>query len=277
MTRVPLRLVTLAGLAALAACSEGSPTIARVQPSSPRGPSVVTAFDCSVTLASNETRCMPSRPRGARADLLLGGAYVTMASRNAHYDGAQYFTYEVAIQNLIPQLIGTTDGVNPAPSGLRVFFVSGPTVTSGSGTVTVDPDGYGTFTASNQPYYEYDEILADSAQSAWKTWTFEMPPTVGTFAFTVFVDAPVQFPAGWITATPAPVSIGASSTQQLSAVSHNGVGAVVPGTSFSWSSANPSVATVSSSGLVTGIAAGQTDITVSDNAGRAGTVHVTVS
>jgi Bacterial Ig-like domain (group 2) len=277
MTRLRMQLTCVAGVAALAACSDGSPTSAPVQSAQPRAGTLVTAFSCSVTPAARKARCVPARPRGsARGDVFLWDPYFQLTSRNPHYYGAQFFTFEVAVTNLIPQPIGTTDGVTVDASGIRVFFQSGPTVTTGSGTITVDPDGIGTFTASNQRYYQYNEILGDSAQSSWKTWTFEMPPTVGTFEFTVLVIAPVQFPSGWVGVAPGGVSLGVSSTTQLSATAYDARGDAEPGASFTWSSSNPAVATVSSSGLVTGVSNGHATITATSGS-RVGTAGVTVS
>jgi hypothetical protein len=277
MSRVPLRLICITALATLAACSEGSPTGARIPPPSPHPGNLVTAFDCSATVASGEIRCVPARPRGdARGNLILGNGYVKLTSSNVQYDGVQFFTFDVTVKNLIAQPIGTTDGVTVDPSGIQVFFQSGPTVTSGSGTVTVVPDGYGTFTASNQPYYQYNQILGQNVVSNPKTWTFDIPPSVGTFAFTVYVSAPVQFPSGWVTVTPGSASLGASSTTQLSATAYNAMGATIPGAPITWSSSDPAVATVSSSGLVTGVSTGQATITATSGS-RVGTAGVTVS
>src|SRR5207249_3668281 len=70
------------------------------------------------------------------------------------------------------------------------FFFSGPTVTSGSGAVTVaNADGTGTFMGTSQLYFFYNQILPTGNVSAAKTWEWSVPATVRTFAFQVFVDA----------------------------------------------------------------------------------------
>src|SRR5437660_370125 len=74
--------------------------------------------------------------------------------------------------------------------GMAAFFASGPTVTSGTGTVTVaNPDGTGTFTQAAQPYFLYNEILETAQVSAARTWQWSVPTTVNRFAFQVLVDA----------------------------------------------------------------------------------------
>jgi uncharacterized protein YjdB len=203
---------------------------------------------------------------------------VQLNSRNVYYDGVQDFTFEVAVTNLIHQKIGTTDGSTVASTGIRIFFTQEPYATSGYGTIDVVPDGYGTFTQSNQPYYQYNQILDNNVQSSWKGWLFEMPPTVTTFAFTVYASAPVQYPVGWITVTPDYWSLDVSETKQLSKMVFNQYGNLVSGATLTWSSSNTSVATVSSGGLVTATGSGNATITATDNAvaGRTGTAQINV-
>ena len=62
--------------------------------------------------------------------------------------------------------------------------------------------------------------------------------------------------------TPPGASISVPGTQQLTAVAYDASGKVVSGTGFSYQSSNSSVATVSTSGLVTAIAPGASTVTV---------------
>ena len=88
-----------------------------------------------------------------------------------------------------------------------------------------------------------------------------------------------------ITVTPVPValvvvqpprdSIGVGVTVQLAAVTEDSAGGVLTGRVVSWGSSNPAVATVSSSGLVTGVALGTATITASSE-GKGGTSTITV-
>jgi hypothetical protein len=276
MVRFTLRLGGVAALVALAACADRSPTAVPARdPAVPVHGGYLTAeFRCSVAVATRQTRCVEARPAGVRGDLILGGGYAQLNSRNVSYDGIQDFTFEVAVTNLIHQQIGTTDGSTAASPGIRVFFALEPYVTAGTGTVTVVPDGYDAFTASNQPYYEYDEVLEYNVQSGWHGWLFQMPPTVTHFAFTVYVSAPVQYPNGWID-----VSLGSllvvNGTGQMSATTYDQYGNVVTGSTYTWSSSDPSVASVSSTGVVTGNSTGHATITASSGS-RTGSAEVTV-
>lgn len=274
MSGFSLRLGAVAALVALAACAERSPTAPTANdPVGSRG-YLNTEFRCTVTVAARQTKCVEVRPAGVRGDLILGSGYVQMSSRNVSYDGVQNFLFEAAVTNLIHQAIGTNDGSTVASVGIRVFFTQVPYVTSGSGSVTVVPDGYGGFTASNQPYYEYDEMLEYGLQSGWREWLFQMPPTVTNFTFTVMVIAPVHYPNGWIEVSAGGLLL-VNGTVQMSATTYNQFGNEVTGATYTWSSSNPSVATVSATGEVTGISSGQTTITATSGS-RTGSAEVNV-
>jgi hypothetical protein len=140
--------------------------------------------------------CVPVDPEGAgRGNKLLGGQekYVRLTSSGTAYDGGtEIFSSNVTVQNLLKQSMGTTDG--STVTGVDVFFASGPTVTSGAAgsSVTVSNyDGTGTFTASNQRYFHYAEILATYQISAAKSWQFQISGAVSTFSFMVYVSAPL--------------------------------------------------------------------------------------
>ena len=66
-----------------------------------------------------------------------------------------------------------------------------------------------------------------------------------------------------ILVTPAQPSIFIGGTQQFSAIGKDQYGNTMSGVTFTWSSSNPSVATISNEGLATGIAAGATTINAS--------------
>src|SRR2546427_2853978 len=127
-------------------------------------------------------------------DLIFGGQgmYVQLRSSNVSYNAStQIFRADVTVQNLTALNLGTPDG--STVTGVKVFFYSGPTVTSGSGTVTVaNPDGTGTFTGTNQPYFLYNEILPTGQVSSGRTWQWSVPSTATFFTFQVLVDAAGQ-------------------------------------------------------------------------------------
>jgi hypothetical protein len=81
-----------------------------------------------------------------------------------------------------------------------------------------------------------------------------------------------------VSVTPAgPTITGLGNTQQMLATARDGASNTVGGVTFTWTSNNESVATVSASGLVTAVAAGSATITATAPGGAAGSTTVTVS
>jgi hypothetical protein len=191
--RIPLALVVVSLLAA--ACSDGpvaTPALARELPEG-----VLQAFDCTATIGGTAT-CRPAAVgTGAASGIVIGGqnVYLKLTSSNPSYDaGTEIFQVDVTLQNLLNEAIGTPDGIVPDPDGIQVFFADGPTTTGGSGTVSVaNADGTGFFLAADQPFFAYSEVLAKNQVSAAKTWQFNVPGTVTSFSFRVYVETDVQY------------------------------------------------------------------------------------
>jgi hypothetical protein len=142
------------------------------------------AFGSAVTAASG-------------GSILVGGqnTFVKLTSSNITTTSGE-FAFDVTLQNLIAQAMGTYDGTTLAPEGIRVFFHQEPTVVSGGGTITIgNEDGTATFTSAGQPYYLYSAVLDPNEVSESRRWVF---PYTGTpvFEFSVFVWAPVRYPDG---------------------------------------------------------------------------------
>jgi uncharacterized protein YjdB len=100
-------------------------------------------------------------------------------------------------------------------------------------------------------------VTAVAAGSATITATSETK--TGTAATTVSAPAPV--PVATVTVSPASSSPLVGATVQLSATLRDASNNVLTGRAVTWASANPSIASVSSTGLVRGVAAGSTTIT----------------
>lgn len=169
----------------LSACADRQP----LQPAPYEGTAGRTRIDCEVQVRAGEVRC-GATATGARGNLILGGqgVNVRLASSGTSYDaGTSTLQSSVTVQNLLSQPIGTPDGTQV--TGLRVFFASGPTVKTGTGTVEVLGDSVGTFTAAGQPYYLYPQMLAPGATSAPRIWRFSVPAAVTSFVFSVYVEA----------------------------------------------------------------------------------------
>lgn len=86
----------------------------------------------------------------------------------------------------------------------------------------------------------------------------------------------IPVPVRQIVVTPDPALVQLGGTLQLTADTRDSVGGSLPGRAVAWSSANPAIVTVSTTGLLTGIALGTTAVTASSE-GVAVQVPVTVS
>jgi hypothetical protein len=85
----------------------------------------------------------------------------------------------------------------------------------------------------------------------------------------------VRFPVGTVNVTPTGQTIRQEGALQLSAETIDQSGATVTGRAVSWSSSNPAVATVSATGLVSGVTDGDAIITAASE-GAVGEATVTV-
>ncbi|HJR63395.1 MAG TPA: Ig-like domain-containing protein [Gemmatimonadaceae bacterium] len=84
------------------------------------------------------------------------------------------------------------------------------------------------------------------------------------------------FPVGSVSVDPTSATVFIGRTTQLTATVRNTQGEVMTGQAVTWSSSNSNVATVSTSGLVTGVASGTATITATSG-GRSGTSAITVT
>ncbi|HEU0055435.1 MAG TPA: Ig-like domain-containing protein, partial [Longimicrobium sp.] len=265
----------LLALPLAAACTDGAPS----SPASPEpaAPPALLRVDCVGNRAALTVRCGDAAGAGgARGDLLLGGqgTYVRFASSGPNYaDGS--FTFFVTVQNLLGQAIGTTDGTNAAGTGVRAYFPEAPAVTSGTGAIAVVADGAATFTASGQPYYQYSQLIAPGAVSTPRRWRLDMPSTVNTFTFSVFVSAPVRYPDGWVDLGRDAATLGPGGTLALQPVVRDRFGRAIPGEAVTLSSSAPAVAALDSA-TVRGVAAGTATVTATSGA-RTGVLTVTVA
>lgn len=239
--------LSLALLPALAACGDRSP-VAPADAPPPSPPVAAARLECHADVAAHQVACGAPGSFAGRADLVLGGngQYVKLRSSAVTYDSAtQRFAFNVTVQNLIGQALGTLDGATADPAGVRVFFTEPPSVTAGSGEVSVDGDGLATFTASAQPYYQYDGVLRPGDITAARRWTLEVPVTAEQFVFTLLVSAPVQYPDGWLQLAPR-LLVGVGETEMLSYGGYDRLGNPSLPDVFEWSSDAPAVATVNS-------------------------------
>lgn len=234
------------------------------------------AIMCDGDVAQLQLTCIT--PQATRAgdglDFLIVGGQGSFVFLEADPAGVSYdpvtqiFEADVTVQNLIGQALGTPDGATV--TGVRVFFHSGPNVTSSTGgsVAVANPDGFGNFTGTNQPYFEYDQVLAASSpppptlgqRSQARTWQFDASPNI-TFSFTVFVQADVAYPDGWVDVTPSKITMDIGQTQTLSAVARDVLGREASERIVTWSSETPTIASVDpGTGEATALGLGATRI-----------------
>lgn len=255
----------------LAACVDkdgaGGPMGAAGPAGPPAPPVMLQAIDCQVEVRTMLVKCAPATPgEGGPSYLIVGSQneYVTLTSTNPDYVPATgAFTMDVTVRNLIPQPLGTADtmpALSPDANGVRVFFSTPPVATAGTGAITVSSDGQALFTAPNQDYYQYGTVLEQFEVSAPKTWTFNVPSTVETFHFGVYVAAAVPWPDGYVVIA-GNFTVRSSADRQLTARAYNVVGELDPAvTSFAWTALDSTRAAVSSTGMAHGQRAGSTTI-----------------
>jgi hypothetical protein len=197
MSTTPRQRAILALFASLLlfGCTDRDLLTLPAAPETPPTGTIIAAIECRVTVADRSMGCtqleLPPETPGVNATVILGGqnTYVRVATVSASYDGgAQVFSADMTVQNLVAHLMGTPDG--NTVSGVSVFFHTPPAVTGGSGSIAVaNADGQGTFTGANQDYFLYNQILSPYEISQEKTWLFNVDNTVTTFSFVLYVSA----------------------------------------------------------------------------------------
>lgn len=193
-------MAAAAGSLLVVAAACGEPSTAVPDDPQPRG-ALVAELRCRADARAATVECEnASTGGGASRDVMIVGGqhhYVRLASSDTEYDPqTDALSTTVTVQNLLVRAMGTSDGAVPDADGVRVFFHAGPT----GGATVANAAGTGTFTAANQPYFQYsgaelggDGILSPGETSAGKTWRFALNGA-GTFTFSVYVWA--QVPAG---------------------------------------------------------------------------------
>lgn len=194
-----LRLASLLPLVMMIACGEGS-TLAEVSEPSNR---ILQAMECGLQTGTSRIGCKVIVPRLQSADFLIiggpNGDSVYLSSDSTTFKGDTLST-RVRITNLLPVVLGTTDGYTVNPDGIRVFFSGAfevfPADSSLPYSVTLmNPDGFHVFFPGlSDPYFQYPGLLYANHQSIGRWWRFRLE-NVDRFKFWVFVWAHVHNPA----------------------------------------------------------------------------------
>ena len=158
--------------------------------------------------------------------------------------------------------VGATTSLNATVKDQNGIAMTGQTVTWSSdktGTATVNSSGV------------VSGVAAGSA-----TITAASSGKSGTATITVTAAPPPAPVVTTVTVSPTSVSVQVGATSNLAATVKDQNGNAMAGQTVTWSSNNTSFATVSSSGVVTGVAAGSATITATSS-GKSGTSAVTVT
>ena len=200
---------------------------------------------------------MRSATFAARCFLLAGAVFAAACHRDVTAIS------RVASISLSPTnvslLVGDTLTIKSSESDLNGIVLTGvtPTWTSSDTTVAV-VNSLGLVTARKVGSVTITAAAGSASTPAKISVVASLPPSISS-----------------ITVTPTPAFVVVNGTQQLTAVVRDSAGNPIPGLTVTWQSNNTKVATVSSSGLVTGVATGGVVISASIG-GFLGTSNVTV-
>jgi hypothetical protein len=184
---------------------------------------------CRVEVATGSTKCEPLSPEGrplgqGALDLIPDAQWMVETVAGAYTPADSTYRFNLRVNNDTDSRLGTSDGVTP--TGLKVFLpvrVMGytgrqtgdtsdpygmlvPPIKNTNNTVQArNPDGIASFTAEDQPYWLYPQILEPGESSAWREWQFTVDPSVSYFYFAVSIfthtagkpAVPSNVPDGW--------------------------------------------------------------------------------
>src|SRR5687767_13774705 len=168
---------------------------------------------------------------------------------------------------------------------INEYFRFQALLTDGSGTKVSDV----TYTTSNPSVATVNAYGTVRGRGNGTTTLTATSPTYGVSTAAVNVGTAVTAPTTndplttattkpemkMIALTPATVSVAAGTTTQLSAVAKDQYGTAISGVTFIWTSADTAIATVSTTGALTGATPGQTSIRATSG-GISATTSVTV-
>jgi len=262
-----------AGSATITATSEGqSGTSAiTVTGAGPGCATSTTAFQNSAFTSQNGsfTATFDATPNGAGLDAATGlssgpaAAYTDMAvilrfNTGNTIDARNGGAYAAA--NSIPYTAGTS-------YHFRVVV----DVSSHTYSAYVTPAGSAEQTIGTGFAFRTEQAAVTSLAN-WTLTAITPSHTVCNFAI---AGSQPPVPVATVTLAPASATLDEGQTQQLTATLKDASGNVLTGRSITWSSSNSSAATVSASGLVTGVVAGSATITATSE-GQSGTSAITV-
>src|SRR5207248_974518 len=194
-------------------------------------------------------------------------------------------------------LVDQADGITCSDTGSYVFSQTGSAfegtygqvgtcvqgASSRSNNSDSEPVTGGHVTVSTEtiafsiPYCQYRATLSgDPPASMSGTLSCQVVDVFGTVNYSGTWHAASGTPVASVTVTPATATVLGSETAQLGVAVKNAAGARLFGRPVTWSSGDQSIATVSATGIVTGLVAGTTTITATVE-GKGSSASVTVA
>jgi hypothetical protein len=239
-----LHALALTALLAAGACDRvptDAPGPDAAVPQADDGRKLLGTITCRVDVATQTQKCGDFAPAGgiSQTRVIYGGSlFALVVGASWHDSGLQVDNKFIQIQNNLGQDIGTHNGIQS--DSIRAFLTNLAT-TGGTGIVSANNHtGTGTFTASNQPYWEYREIVsAGGGQSSSLIWVFNVPNTVTSYTYTVALSAPIAHPNGWVSVS-GDTQIPNGGSRTHTAVVYDWIGNVVTGGYVLWSRTNVS-------------------------------------
>jgi len=161
------------------------------------GRPILFAATCTLSRRTSTISCAPATPTraaGVSAHVMRSptGTYAAFVPYNLVEDTVrQIWSFDAYVHDALQQSIGTLDGTTVTGSKIVVTAIY---ATQGTGTVSiVNADGIGNITAPNQPYFNYNQIVAAGANSSGKLWQVSVPNSVTVVSMDVVMTT--DFPA----------------------------------------------------------------------------------
>src|SRR5574341_489810 len=222
-----------------------------------------------------------SQPIGASGTLLGGPIVDSTGDKLTRYN----VDFDSGVDGWVAQEYALLTLLTPAPppSVASVAVSPKPAAVYISKTVqltAVAKDSAGTtLTGASMTWLSRDTLKAKVSATGLVTGvalgTVYVVATSGTASDSSAVTVS-KIPVASVVVSPATASVLTGATVQLTATPKDSAGGTLTGRTIGWASSNVAVATVSASGLVTGVAAGSTTITATSE-GKNGSATVTVT
>ncbi len=209
-------------------------------------PVEVARLDCTVDVREAAVACVPS-----------GDAQVTLTGRTVRQPGGVW-SVAFDVRNTSTFAMGVAADGTADPAGVEVQLAGAVRTSRGTGVVA----------RRGAEGVRVVGRIEPGAQSSLPALHFQVPAGVEAFALPVAVLATIAPPRGWLSVSPASISVFAPGTASITASARAVTGVRLPG-SATFSTGDASVATVDASGTVTGVGPGSTSVTVQSGSATA--------